>query len=252
MKKLLVMLISTLIFTGCDVMECENVKSSEVTFLIDISDPKLFEEASDDIKSNMSRFMSKLGLSSMGECHQLTVNIAPLSARDELKMSSETIGVNQQGLSRKQVREKSNPKPIIQMISRSLNEYEGLKELDDYNSGSSIGNQILKAMLQMKGSGQSTLVIISDLISNDERFSIYKGIPKEVNSEVMEQVFDARLLEEFSQTYAIGEAPSVVLVQLQAVENHMKARRGDIATFWKSVLADGLDQDVTIVDNLSN
>ena len=252
MKKLGLLLLCSLIITSCNVMECEKVKSSEVTFLIDISDPKLFEEASDDIKSNLSRFMSKLGLASMDECHQLTVNIAPLSARDELKMSSETIGVDQQGLSRKQVKEMSNPRPIIQMISRSLNEYEGLKELDDYNSGSSIGNQILKAMLQMNGSGQSTLVIISDLISNDERFSLYKGIPREIDTEVMESVFDSRLLEEFSQTYALGEAPSIVLVQLQAVESHMRAKRGDLATFWKTVLGEGLEQDVTIVDNLSN
>lgn len=252
MKKLGLLLLCSLIITSCNVMECEKVKSSEVTFLIDISDPKLFEEASDDIKSNLSRFMSKLGLASMDECHQLTVNIAPLSARDELRMSSETIGVNQQGLSRKQVKEMSNPRPIIQMISRSLNEYEGLKELDDYNSGSSIGNQILKAMLQMNGSGQSTLVIISDLISNDERFSLYKGIPRSIDTEVMESVFDSRLLEEFSQTYAVGEAPSIVLVQLQAVESHMRAKRGDLATFWKTVLSEGLEQDVTIVDNLSN
>ena len=113
---------------------------------------------------------------------------------------------------------------------------KGLKELDDYNSGSSIGNQILKAMLQMNGSGQSTLVIISDLISNDERFSLYKGIPGEVDTEVLESVFDVRLLDEFAQTYAAGEAPAIVLVQLQAVENHMKARRGEIAAFWKRVL----------------
>lgn len=252
MKKLSLILICSLIISGCNVMECESVKSSEVTFLIDISDPRLFEEASDDIKANLSRFMSGLGLSEMKECHQLTVNIAPLSARDELRISSQTIGVDQQGLSRKQVREKSSPRPIIQMISRSLNEYDGLKELDDYNSGSSIGNQILKAMLKMNGSGQSTLVIISDLISNDGRFSLYKGIPDEVSTEVMERVFDPRLLEEFSQTYAPGDAPAIVLVQLQAVENSMKARRGDLATFWKTVLVEGLGQDVTIMDNLSN
>ena len=251
-KKLSLVLALVLIMTGCDVMECENVQSSEVTFLIDISDPKLFEEASDDIKSNLSKFMSGLGLAAVGECQQLTVNIAPLSARDELKMSSETIGVNQQGLSRKQVREMSNPRPIIQMISRSLSEYDGLKELDDYNSGSSIGNQILKAMLQMKGSGQSTLVIISDLISHDERFSLYKRIPSEIDTEVMESVFDARLLDEFSRTYSTAEAPSITLVQLQAVESHMRAKRGALASFWKAVLAEGLGQDVTIVDNLSH
>ena len=252
MKKLIVIVLCSFMIASCDVMECEKVQSSEVTFLIDISDPRLFEEASDDIKSNLSRFMSKLGLNSMGECHQLTVNIAPLSARDELKMSTQTVGVNQQGLSRKKVKEMSNPRPIVQMISRSLNEYEGLKELDDYNSGSSIGNQILKAALQMKESGQSTLVIISDLISNDERFSLYKRIPTQIDTEVMESVFDARLLEEFSQTYAVGEAPAIVLVQLQAVESHMRAKRGDLAAFWKTVLGEGLEQDVTIVDNLSN
>ena len=252
MKKLGIILVLAVMLTGCDVMECKSVKSSEVTFLIDISDPRLFEEAKDDIKSNLSRFMSKLGLTSIGECHQLTVNIAPLSARDELRMSSETIGVGQQGLSKKEVKAKSNPKPIIQMISRSLNEYEGLKELKDYNSGSSIGNQILKAMLQMEASGQSTVVIISDMISNDERFSLYKGIPSDIDSEVMEKVFDSRLLEEFSETYAMEAAPNIVLVQLQAVERHMKAKRGEIASFWKSILAEGLDQDVVIVDNLSN
>ena len=252
MKKLGLVWLLALIMTGCDVMECESVKSNEVTFLIDISDPKLFDEAREDIRSNLSKFMTNLGLSAVDECHQLTVNIAPLSARDELKMSSETIGVNQQGLSRKQVREMSNPRPIIQMISKSLDEYDGLKELDDYNSGSSIGNQILKAMLQMKGSGQSTLVIISDLISNDERFSLYKRIPSEIDTEVMESVFDARLLDEFSSTYATSEAPAIVLVQLQAVESHMKAKRGQLAAFWEAVLGEGLDQNVSIVDNLSH
>ena len=68
----------------------------------------------------------------------------------------------------------------------------------------------------------------------------------------MESVFDSRLLNEFVETYANSDAPSIVLVQLQAVENHMKAKRGDIAAFWKSVLVEGLDQDVTITDNLSN
>ena len=68
MKKLIVIVLCSFMIASCDVMECEKVQSSEVTFLIDISDPRLFEEASDDIKSNLSRFMSKLGLNSMGEC----------------------------------------------------------------------------------------------------------------------------------------------------------------------------------------
>lgn len=252
MKKVCLVILVSLLAAGCDISECKNVKSSEVTFLIDISDPRLFEEASDDIKNNLPSFMSKLGLASMEECHQLTVSIAPLSARDELRISTETIGVNQKGLSKKQVKEMSSPRPIIQMISKSLNEYEDLKDLKDYNSGSSIGNQILKAMMQMKASGQSTLVIISDLISNDERFSLYKNIPDEITTEVIESVFDPRLLEEFLEDYAYETAPSIMLVQLQAVESHMKAKRGDIATFWKAVLEEGLEQDVTIMDNLSN
>ena len=252
MKQACLTIILSLLIVGCGMTECKSVKSSEVTFLIDISDPGLFEEASNDIKNNLPKFMSKLGLASMEECHQLTVSIAPLSARDELRISTETIGVNQKGLSRKQVKEMSSPKPIIQMISKSLNEYEDLKELRDYNSGSSIGNQILKAMMKMKASGQSTLVIISDMISNDGRFSLYKKIPTEIDTEVIESVFDPRLLEEFLEGQAFDNAPSIVLVQLQAVESHMKTKRGEIAAFWKAVLVEGLEQDVTILDNLSN
>lgn len=232
--------------------ECESVESSEVTFLIDISDPRLFKEASNDIKNNLAGFMSKLGLESMEECRQLTVSIAPLSARDELRISTETIGVSEKGLSRKQVKEMSSPRPIIQMISKSLDEYEELKDLKDYNSGSSIGNQILKAMMKMQASGQSTVVIISDLIINDGKFSMYKEIPSDIDMEVIESVFDPRLMEEFLEGYSFEAAPSIMLVQLQAVESHMKTRRGEIATFWKSLLEEGLEQDVTIMDNLSN
>ncbi len=252
MKKIYFMIVLSLAIVGCDMSECGSVQSSEVTFLIDISDPRLFEEASNDIKDNLPGFMSNLGLASMEECHQLTVSIAPLSARDELRISTETIGVNQKGLSRKQVKEMSSPRPIIQMISKSLDEYEGLKDLKDYNSGSSIGNQILKAMMKMKASGQSTVVIISDLIINDGKFSMYKKIPSEIDTEVIESVFDPRLLEEFLDDYGYESAPSIMLVQLQAVEGHMKTRRGEIATFWKSLLEEGLEQDVTIMDNLSN
>ncbi len=252
MKKAGIVIILSLLIVGCDISECEKVKSSEVSFLIDISDPSLFEEARNDIKTNLPKFMSKLGLESIEECHQLTVSIAPLSARDELRISTETIGVNQKGLSRKQVKAMGNPKPIIQMISKSLNEYEGLKDLKDYNSGSSIGNQILKAMMNMKASGNSTLVIISDLIINDGKFSLYKKIPNDIDTEIIESVFDPRLLEEYLEDYSIESAPSIVLVQLQAIEGHMKTKRGEIATFWKSLLVEGLEQNVTIVDNLSN
>lgn len=252
MKKLTIIIVLALFTVSCNMTECESVESSEVTFLIDISDPRLFEEASNDIKHNLSGFMSKLGLESMEECHQLTVSIAPLSARDELRISTETIGVSQKGLSRKQVKEMSSPRPIIQMISKSLDEYEGLKDLKDYNSGSSIGNQILKAMMKMKASGQSTIVIISDLIINDGKFSMYKEIPREIDTEIIESVFDQRLMEEFMDDYSFESAPSIMLVQLQAVENHMKTRRGEIATFWKALLEEGLEQEVTIMDNLSN
>ncbi len=233
---------------GCS-FDCETSEDIQVTFLVDISDERLLRAAKDDIQSNLGNFMNKLDLASLDDCQQLTVNIAPLSARDELKLESTTLSLTHKGLSARERRKRSSPKPIIQMIDRELSTYDSLRNVPDYQRGSSIGNQILKAINQTKSATQSYVVVFSDMVQHDQYISFYRSIPRKIDASNMQMLFDPMMLKEWPGT---SEDVQVIIIHLQQVDASMKGKRREIAALWSQAFEEGLGLDVAVMDNLTH
>jgi len=251
--KIILVTIIAVLLNSCAVFQCDYIEDVEITFLVDISDGRLLETAKTDIQKNLPVFMSKLGFIQLESCQRLTVHIAPLSAKDEFRVKSATIGLTDKNMSGKDRRNQSNPRPIVEMLNTSLEEFGSLQELPEYTSGSSIGNQILKAVKLSKNADRSYVVVLSDLIQHDSHISFYKQIPKQIDTETLQQLFDPVLLQEFEETnQGKGQSSRIILVQLQTVDQSMNGKRREIASLWQSVFTDFLEADFELIDNLSN
>ncbi|MEM9327192.1 MAG: hypothetical protein AAGA85_16105 [Bacteroidota bacterium] len=233
--------------TGCS-LECQSAEDIQVTFLVDISDERLLEAARDDMQNNLGAFMADLGLASMEDCQQLTVNMAPLSARDELKLVSQRLSLVEKGLSARERRRRTNPQPIVQMIGREFSTYDSLRRLPAYNQGSSIGNQMLKAIHQTREASKSYVVVFSDMVQHDEHISFYRELPEQINASSLQMLFDPLMLDRVPRGH---QDTQVIIVHLQQVDTSMKGKRRAIAALWSEAFEQGLGIKVVVKDNLT-
>ena len=245
--KQVTLLLSMALVASCS-LECESTDDIQVTFLVDISDERLLEATKRDMHNNLGTFMKKLGLATLDECQRLTVNIAPLSARDELRLESAHLSMTDRGLSAQDRRKRANPKPVIDMIHHALESYDSLKDVPDYQRGSSIGNQILKAINQTRHSNQSYVVVFSDMVQHDEYLSFYQHIPRSIDSDNIKMLFDPLMLQDWQGSDGV----KVIIVHLQQVDTSMKGRRREIAALWSEAFQDGLGVEVAVKDNLTH
>ncbi|MGI9542827.1 MAG: hypothetical protein ACR2MX_06175, partial [Cyclobacteriaceae bacterium] len=85
---------------GCNSLtDCEQVQKHEAILLIDVSDKQLFEDIKADLNANLPTFMEKSGLGQISACQSFTLTMVPISSKEGLETSSETISINRKGQS---------------------------------------------------------------------------------------------------------------------------------------------------------
>lgn len=245
-------IISLVFFISCkNLTTCKEIEYSETMMLFDISDEVLFSEINDDITSNFSVFMKQTDFANVQECQQVKMSIGTLSGIDELKIQSTSIGVLQKGLSRNEIRKKSNPKNVVQLIKKSLSNYSTMSKDVKYNSSTNILQTVVKSIVGMDDDSENTLLLFSDMIINNktEKVNFYKEIPKDVGGTIR-KLIDPILLNKFKDKIASGMEIKIIVVHKNETEN--KVNKKEVKAFWVKCFKDLEIEDVQFIDNLTN
>lgn len=245
-------IISLIFFTSCkNLTTCKEIEYSETMMLFDISDEALFSEINEDITSNFAVLMKQTDFANVEECQQVKMSIGTLSGIDELKIQSTTIGVLQKGLSKNDIRKRSNPKKVVQLIKKSLNDYSIMSKDEKYNSSTNILQTAVKSIIGMDDDSENTLFIFSDMIINNkiEKVNFYRKIPKDLGGTIR-KLIDPVLLSKFKDKIASGMELKIIVVLKNEVKN--KVHKKDVKAFWVKCFKELEIEDVQFIDNLTN
>lgn len=239
------------IFPSCtSLIECDNISQRQATFLMDVSDKKLFANIETDLNTNFPVFMQHSGLGNISPCQSFTLSFAQLSAKEELEIASATVAINRKGLSKKEERKQANPQPLVQLMQKKLSEYKKLTDDPQMTAGSNIANVLLKAINQSNPEAENYFFLFSDLVENNRQLNLYKGIPdKKSIPQVIEKMIEPSVLQKFWQLQKSGLQTKVIVVMKQ--EPSAKINERAVKDFWIEVFKE-LKLQAQFVDNLTN
>jgi len=238
--------------TSCEELTtCKEVTSSEVTMLMDVSDENLFAEILKDFEQNLPHFMKNTSFANLGECEKATLTVGNLSGKEELSKRSQSIRIDQKGLSGAEKRKRANPFGVVSLLKTSLSDYEALSKDPEYNSATNITQTLIKAVLEMSVESENTLLLFSDMVINNKAESVnfYKKIPDEP-SVTMSKLIDDTLWKRLKDKLDEGLDVSVVVVLKTEPKN--KVNKKAVKEFWLEALSHIGFTDLQVIDNLSN
>lgn len=231
-------------------VECDNISQRQATFLMDVSDKKLFANIENDLNTNFPVFMQKSGLGSISPCQSFTLGFGHLSSKDELNITSATISISRKGQSKNKEIQESRPAPLVLLLKQKLNEYKQLANDSQFTAGSNICNVLLKAINQSNPDAENYFFVFSDMVENNTELNLYKGIPnKNIASQVIQKIIEPSVLQEFQKQQKSGVLAKVIIVM--KAEPNGKTNQRLVKDFWIAVFKE-LKLDVAFIDNLSN
>lgn len=230
--------------------ECDSINQRQATFLMDVSDKKLFADIENDLSTNFPVFMQKSGLGNISPCQSFMLGFAQLSAGEALNIASATISINRKGQSKKKEQEQASPAPLIQLMRQQLTDYKSLTEDPQVTAGSNICNVLLKAINEANPDAENYFFVFSDMVENNAQLNLYKAIPDKKNmQQIAEKIIEPSVLQEFHKKQKSGVHTKVIVV-LKAEPNG-KTNQRQIKEFWIEIFKE-LKLDVQFVDNLTN
>lgn len=241
-------------FNGCNSLtECENIKPREAIMLIDVTDKQLFANIEADLNANLPTFMAKTGLGEISPCESFTLTMVPISAREGLQAASETIAITRKGQSYQAERQQASPVPLVKLLKTQLTEFKTLTDDKGITSGSSIANVIVKALTHANIEAETTLIIFSDMIENNQYLNMYRTIPAgEKMAEVVPKLIDPMVLQEFQVRQREGLDANIIIVCKDSANASVNARQREVKSFWAGLLAEMRLRNVQFMDNLTN
>lgn len=239
---------------GCNALtECENVKPREAILLIDVTDKNLFADIEADLNANLPTFMAKTGLGEISQCESFTLTLVPISAKEGLQTASETIAINRKGQSYQAERQQASPAPLVNLLKAQLTAFKALTDDKAITSGSSIANVMVKAITHTNLEAETTLIIFSDMIENNQYLNMYRNIPATENlAEVVPQLIDPLVLQEFQVRQKEGLDVNIIIVCKDSPNIKINGRQREVKSFWAGLLSEMRLHNVQFMDNLSN
>ncbi len=252
--KLCVFLMLLAILTRCgSLTECDNIKPREAILLIDVTDKQLFTDIETDLNTNLPVFMKKTGLGDISPCESFTLTLVPISAKEGLESSSETIAITRKGQSYQAERKQANPAPLVQLLKTQLSSFKSLTDDKSNTSGSNIANVMVKALTHSNLEAETTLIIFSDMIENNQYLNMYRKIPSsEQLSEIVPQLIDPMVLEDFQSRQKEGLDANIIIVCKESPNIRINAKQREVKSFWAGFLSEMRLQNVQFMDNLTN
>ena len=231
-------------------IECESITLRQATFLMDVSDKKLFTDIENDLNANFPTFMQKSGLGNISPCESFTLAFAQLSSKEELDIVSATINISRKGLSKKEEQAQANPVPLVNLMKQQISGYKLLTDDPQLTSGSNICNVLLKAINQSNPDAENYFFLFSDMVENNLQVNFYKKVPDKKDARlIIEKMIEPSVLEKFRQLQKSGMQVKVIVVM--KAEPTGKTNQRLVKDFWIEVFKE-LKIDEVFVDNLSN
>lgn len=250
MKNYLITVFILIVFSSCNYFQCENTTAKNLFLLVDISDPILLKKIiKPDLSTNFNSFVDKSGISKISPCQTLTVSIANLSSKDNLDLESATIGGFNDGMSQDEVRNRTNPQPLLNLINKKLSEYDSLCEDSIINSKTNIANVLVKTLNQANPNDENTFLIISDFVQN-VGINLYKEIPSEKNiAQAVEKIIEQSEMKKLKELQQHGFKPKMILVLKE--ETSGKVAKVRVKAFWIGLFTN-IGISVQFIDELNN
>ena len=249
MKRLI--LISFILFVGQNFLFSQtnsNQKSSELTFLVDITDEEIFSQIRSDFEQSLPTFFQTTGLGKIKALEKFTLAIAPINATGELRLTSKSISIPRKGMSLQEERKLGNPQPLMSMLKQQLNAFDSIKTA--HNEQSYIMDIVLKTIAQANESaGRNVIVVLSDLLEYSPVHNMYKKIPTS-NQEIEQLInnIDPIILRQAKIKLQLGCDPEVIVVFKQKAGS----RNGrELKRFWTGFLNKIGITTVIFIDNFT-
>jgi hypothetical protein len=254
MKKILIVLIvfSISLLWGCrDFTACESISKSELIMLIDISDTILVRKIHSDLKMNFGNYMSKSGLGSISPCERFTLSVAPICSKEVLDIRSESIEIDRKGQSIKDQRKQADPKELTNLLISEMNRYIQMSMNEEFTSGSNIANVLIKALNYADIHTETTILLFSDLIENNQYLNMYNQVPSnEKIHEAIYQLIDPMLLKQFYMKQESGLKCNIDIVMKSG--NNTNINNRNVKLFWEELFKSIGITEYRFIDNLSN
>jgi hypothetical protein len=224
------------------------LKVTELTFLVDITDSDLFSQIKADFEQNLSAFFQATELGKIKEQEKFTLSVAPISATGEFVLKSTSIAIPRKGLALQEVRRLSNPQPLMVMLKQQLAVFDSIKVAN--NERSYIIDIVLKSIAQANESAERNVIVMcTDGLEYSPVCNMYKKIP--TTNQETEQVLksiDPTTLNRAKQRIQSGCDPEIVIV----IKQKTGSRNGsDLKQFWSSFLNKIGITTVVFIDNFT-
>ena len=254
LQNLCIPVVLLVFFAGCNALtECESVKPREAILLIDVTDKELFADIEADLNANLPTFMAKTGLGEIEPCESFTLTLVPISSREGLQAASETIAITRKGQSYQAERRQASPAPLVNLLKAQLASFKALTDDKGITSGSSIANVIVKALTHADIEAETTLIIFSDMIENNQFLNMYRDIPASENvASIVPKLIDPMVLQEFQVRQREGLDANIIIVCKDSTNAKVNARQREVKSFWAGLLAEMRLRNVQFMDNLTN
>jgi hypothetical protein len=235
-------------FNSCKAQAPNNTQVDEtvVTFLVDCTDKVVFEDAWNDFHDNLAVLFNNLGIGKLNSNEKLTVRIGAIDDSDRLSLKSASIAAASKKASKREQEARSNPRPLLQLISNELESQKKLCERD--MKCSPIIDAILKSCREMQPeSSREVLVVCSDLVEYSSYANFYKSIPSsdKAVAKVVDKMDSILLNEARDRIQAVD--PQVIFV----LKSNPKVKTADLKAFYTKLMNDLGIKTVSFIDNMS-
>lgn len=253
MKNYIIIAILAMAFIGtsCQAQKQSNAKVEEtgVTFLVDCTEKEpLFREINQDFHDHLSILFNHLGVGSIDWYQKITVRMCAIDDSDKLNIKSASISLTDKKISRREEEVRRSPKPLLQLISSELSNYETLSQQEQKSSP--IINCLLKTFRELSPDAvREVVVVCTDGVENSQYCSFYRDVIPTTDDAVTKLVgkVDKMLLEE-AKTCIKDVDPQVIFV----LKSNPKVDIGSLKQFY-SKLMDALGVSTySFIDNFTN
>jgi len=246
---IIAILVMSFIGTSCQAQKQTNVKVEEtaVTFIVDCTDQALFKEINQDFHDNLSIFFKQLGVGHIDWYEKMTVRMCAIDDTDKLGMKSASIALTDKGISRREEEQRRNPKPLLQLISTELGNYESLCQRD--MKSSPIINVMLKAFREMNTEAEREVVVLcTDGVEFSGYGNLYKDVPTSdaAVSKLIGKIDGILLGEAKARIEEVD--PQVVLV----LKGNSKVNISSLKQFYSKLMAAFGVSSYCFIDNFTN
>ncbi len=233
---------------GCDNRSNETVSETAVTFVLDATDPTVFEAIESDFRQNLNTFFTNTGVGNLDFYQRLTVRVCGVEETDQLSIQSRYIELTDRRVSRQEAQRLKNPRPLLELISTELTRYKQLSE--NMMTSSPIIDVILKAFREMNPEAARELIVVcSDGLEKSRYSNFYKSIPTtEEGVKTLISKIDAILLHEAIEQVTATD-PEIVFVL--KTTNDTK-RNMELKKFYQEFCRQLGVNTVSFIDNLNN